>query len=450
MASNLSHAGLLAALLALGACASSTAPKSSAAPAAAGAAPSPAAQSAQATPPAAAPTAAVRPADAALLAAATAEQPAVVKTLERLVNIETGTGDAQGMAEMGRLLEGELKTLGAAVTRVPATSGVVGENIVGKLAGRGGRKLLMMAHMDTVYTRGTLAKAPFRVDGNRAFGPGIADDKAGVAMILHTLKLLKARNFQDFGEITVMFNTDEERGSFGSRDLIQKLAAGSDYVLSFEPTLAMAEGLTLGTAGIVYYRVKVKGLASHAGAAPELGVNALVEASDIVLRTMDLDDKSRDLRFNWTIGKSGQVANIIPDAAELEANIRYARKEDLDALFKALEQRIQGRKKNPKSEITIAPEFGRPAFNADAAGRALVQRAVAIYSEVGGKLNVVERTGGGTDAAYAALSGKPVIESLGLPGFGYHSNQAEYVMVDAIPRRLYLASRLMMDLGAGR
>jgi len=269
-------------------------------------------------------------------------------------------------------------------------------------------------------------------------------------MILHTLRLLKARNFQDFGQITMMFNTDEERGSFGSRDLIQKLAAESDYVLSFEPTLAMSEGLTLGTAGIVYYKVRVKGLASHAGAAPELGVNALVEASDIVLRTMDLDDKSRDLRFNWTIGKGGQVANIIPDAAELEANIRYARKEDLDALFKTLEQRIQGRKKLPKSEITIAPEYGRPAFNADAAGKALVQRAVSIYSEVGGKLNVVERTGGGTDAAYAALSGKPVIESLGLPGFGYHSNQAEYVMIDAIPRRLYLASRMVMELGAGR
>jgi glutamate carboxypeptidase len=336
------------------------------------------------------------------------------------------------------------------VTRQPATAGVVGDIIVGRLAGRGGKKLLLMAHMDTVYVAGTLAKSPFRVEGNRAYGPGIADDKSGVAVILHTLKLLKARGFQDFGQITVMFNTDEERGSFGSRDLIQKLAGESDYVLSFEPTSATSENLTLGTAGIVYYRVGVKGLASHAGAAPEQGVNALVEASDIVLRTMDLDDKSRDLRFNWTIGKSGQVANIIPDEAQLEANIRYARKADLDGLLKTLDERIQGHKKLPKSVITIAPEYGRPAFAADATGRAMVQRAVAIYREVGGNLQVIERSGGGTDAAYAALSGKPVIESLGLPGFGYHSNQAEYVLIDAIPRRLYLASRLVMDLGAGR
>ena len=80
----------------------------------------------------------------------------------------------------------------------------------------------------------------------------------------------------------------------------------------------------------------------------------------------------------------------------------------------------------------------------------MVDKAVAIYRETGADLNVVERTGGGTDAAYAALSGKPVIESLGLPGYGYHSNQAEYVQVDAIPRRLYLASRLLMDLAQGR
>ncbi|HZY20628.1 MAG TPA: glutamate carboxypeptidase [Ramlibacter sp.] len=436
-------AALMAAVLALAACGSNPVASGGAAPAA------PVAASPTAT--AAAPSApAARPVDAALMAAATAEQPAVVRTLERLVNIETGTGDTVGMAAMGRLLEDELKALGATVTRHPAAGGAVGDNIVGRLSGRGGRKLLLMAHMDTVYVRGTLAKAAFRVDGARAFGPGIADDKSGVAMILHTLKLLKARGFQDYGQITVMFNTDEERGSFGSRDLIQRLAGESDVVLSFEPTLAMAESLTLGTAGIVYYKVGVKGLASHAGAAPELGVNALVEASDIVLRTMDLDDKARDLRFNWTVGKSGQVANIIPDEAQLEANIRYARKEDLDGLLRTLEQRIQGRKKLDKSVITIAPEYGRPAFNADAAGRALVQRAVAIYAETGGRLNVVERTGGGTDAAYAALSGKPVLESLGLPGFGYHSNQAEYVMIDAIPRRLYLASRLVMDLGAGR
>ena len=402
--------------------------------------------------PAAASSAAPAPAsavDSTLMAAATAEQAATLKTLEQLVNIETGTGNAEGMAAMADFLEAQLRALGASVTRHKPDAGVAGENIVGRIPGTGSRRLLLMAHMDTVYVKGTLAKAPFRVEGNRAYGPGIADDKGGIAVILHTLKLLKARGFADWGELVVLFNTDEERGSFGSRALIQQLAAQADVVLSFEPTQADKESLALGTSGIVYYRVAVKGVAAHAGAAPELGVNALVEASDIVLRTIDLDDKARDLRFNWTIFKSGAVANIVPDKADIEANIRYARTEDLDTLLATLEQHIQGKKKWPKSQITIAPERGRPAFNANDGGRKLVERAVAYYQETGNALAVVPRTGGGTDAAYAALSGKPVIESLGLPGFGYHSDEAEYVLVDAIPRRLYLGARMIMSSASG-
>lgn len=388
--------------------------------------------------------------DEPLLAAAQAEQPAVVRTLEQLVNIETGTGHTEGMARMADYLEGGLKALGAEVSRHKAVAPATGDNLVARIEGRGGKRLMLMAHMDTVYVAGTLAKAPFRIDGSRAFGPGIADDKGGVAVVLHTLRLLKARGFQDFGRITVLFNTDEERGSFGSRDLIRAEARQHDYVLSFEPTLALKEMVTLGTSGIVYYRVHIKGLAAHAGNAPEQGVNALVEASDIVRRTQDLDNKARDIRFNWTIAKSGAVPNIIPDEAYLEANIRYARPEDLDDLLRTLEARIQGNKRLDKSEIRIVVDHGRPAFNANEGGRRLVDKAVAIYREVGAELTVIPRTGGGTDAAYAALDGTPVIESLGLPGFGYHSNQAEYVSTDAIPRRLYLASRLIMDLAQGK
>lgn len=384
-----------------------------------------------------------------LFAAATAEQPATVKTLERLVNIETGTGNAEGLAAMGQLLEGELKALGFTVTRHKAVGEVVGENIVGRLQGKGGKRLLLIAHMDTVYVKGTLEKAPFRIDGNRAFGPGIADDKGGIAVILHALRVLKAQGFQDFGSIGVMFNTDEEKGSFGSRDLIQALAKEHDYVLSFEPTLALKENLTLGTSGIAYVEAKIKGKASHAGAAPELGVNALVEASDLVLRTMDIDNKASGLRFNWTIAKSGAVSNIIPDEATLNADVRYSRNEDFEAAMKTLDEKA-AKKRLPDAQVQVNVTRGRPAFNAGTEGRKLVDKAIAIYKEAGAELAIIDRTGGGTDAAYAALSGKPVIESLGLPGFGYHSNQAEYVMIDAIPRRLYLATRMIMDLGQGK
>ncbi len=387
--------------------------------------------------------------DNALFDAATAEQPAVMKTLERLVNIETGTGDAEGLAAAGKVLEDELKALGFTVARHKAAGGVVGDNLVGKLKGKGGKSLLLLSHMDTVYLKGILAKAPFRVEGNKAYGPGIADDKGGNAVVLHSLKLLTAYGFRDFDTITVLFNTDEEKGSFGSRDLIQAEAKQADYVLSFEPTGAGRETLTLGTSGIAYVQANITGRASHAGAAPEQGVNALVEASDLVLRTMGIDDKAKGLRFNWTIAKAGAVSNIIPASATLNADVRYARNEDFDAAMKTLEEKAQ-QKRLPEAEVRIVVTRGRPAFNAGEGGRRLVDKAVAFYKEAGGTLEVEERTGGGTDAAYAALSGKPVIESLGLPGFGYHSDKAEYVDISAIPRRLYLASKMIMDLGQGK
>ncbi len=400
-----------------------------------------------------APTVFAQKRDNALFEAATAEQPAVMKTLERLVNIETGTGDAEGLATAGKYLEDELKSLGFTVTRHKAAGTVVGDNIVGRLKGkldaRTGKNLLLMSHMDTVYLKGILAKAPFRVEGNKAYGPGIADDKGGTAVILHSLRLLKEYGFRDFSTITVLFNTDEEKGSFGSRDLIQQEAQASDYVLSFEPTSADVEKLSLGTSGIAYVQANIKGKASHAGAAPELGINALVEASDLVLRTLDIDDKSRSLRFNWTIAKAGAVSNIIPASATLNADVRYARNEDLDAAMKTLAERAQ-QKRLPGAEVEVVMTRGRPAFNAGEGGRKLIDKAQAFYKEAGGTLEIEERTGGGTDAAYAALSGKPVIESLGLPGFGYHSDKAEYVMIDAIPRRLYMTTRLIMDLGQNK
>ena len=218
--------------------------------------------------------------------AATAEQPAVIKTLEQLVNIETGTGDAEGMAAAGKYLEDELKALGFTVTRSKSAGIVVGDNIVGKLKGKGGKNLLLMSHMDTVYLKGTLAKAPFRVEGDKAYGPGIADDKGGNAVILHTLKLLKGAASSDYGthHRAVQHRRGKRLLRFARPDPGRGQAEPTTCCPSSPPARA-TRSLSLGTSGIAYVQVNIKGKASHAGAAPELGVNALVEASDLVLRT---------------------------------------------------------------------------------------------------------------------------------------------------------------------
>jgi glutamate carboxypeptidase len=380
-----------------------------------------------------------------LLSAATTEAPRVTATLEQLVNIETGTGDGAGMAAMADYLEARLKALGATVERVKPKGETKGDIIVGRLQGTGKSNLLLIGHMDTVYQRGALAKAPFHVADGKAYGPGIADDKGGLAVILHALPLLKPR---DFGTITVAINTDEEVGSPGSGAIITELARGKSAVLSFEPTY-IPEGTVTGTSGTAFVTATITGKASHAGNAPEQGINALVEAASVIEKTRDLDQGPGKLRFNWTVISQNPagVRNIIPDNIMMVGDLRVSSDAEMEG-FAAEITRRTATPTVPGAKVEIKVRPGRPPFTADAGSMALINRAVAIYADIDQKLYVATaRMGGGTDAGFAARAGVPVMEALGLPGFGYHSSAAEYVYLDTVPRRLYLAAELIRQLG---
>ncbi len=384
--------------------------------------------------------------DAALLKAATAETPAALATLERIVKIESGSYDTEGLMALGNLLADELKARGASVERMKGKPGTRGDIIVGRFTGTGKGKLLLLSHMDTVYTRGQLAETPWRVENGKAYGPGIADDKGGLAVILSALKLLKPA---DYGQITVAFNTDEEIGSLGSGDLITELARGQTAVLSFEPTSAVPmEGLIAGTSGTNTVTARITGRAAHAGNAPEQGINALVEAANVIAVTKDLDQGQGKRRFNWTqVKQEGDARNMIPDDVTLIGDLRETSDERVRAFEAELKQRV-ATPSLPGAKVEVTVRINRPAFTADAAGLKLISQARAIYQEAGGPdLFVLPRSGGGTDAAFAARAGVPVLEALGLPGYGYHSSADEYVLIDAIRRRLYLAARLIRELG---
>ncbi|MGI9024954.1 MAG: glutamate carboxypeptidase [Burkholderiaceae bacterium] len=385
--------------------------------------------------------------DDTLFAAAKAERQPTLDTLKELVSFDSGTLNGDGVKKVADIAEGRLKAMGFATERVDAKPSV-GVKLVGRIAGKGTRKLLLLAHMDTVYLDGTAARQPFHIDGNKAYGAGIGDDKAGIAVVLHATRLMLASGFDDFARITVLFNADEERGSPGSRELIKTLAAESDAVLSFEGTGIDQETIRTGTSGITRVTVTITGKASHAGVAPERGVNALVEAADLVLRTQDLDDP-KGVRFNWTVERAGEVANVIPDHATVQADVRYRRDEDLKATLAKLDERV-AKKRLQDAVLKVDVLSGRPGMVPTAGSRRVVALAQAIYGEIGLKLAESEGTGGATDAAYAAQTNQAVVESMGLPSFGAHSNSDEYVLVDRIPARLYLAVELMKRVLADR
>jgi glutamate carboxypeptidase len=305
--------------------------------------------------------------------------------------------------------------------------------------------------MDTVYLRGMLAQQPFRIDGNRAYGLGIADDKHGVAIILHALAILKEMNFRDYGVLTVLINADEEVSSPGSRAMLTRLGGEHDYVFSCEGTRVENDRLSLTTAGIAAVVLNVKGRASHAGAAPEQGRNALYELAHQILQTRDLSDPELGLKMNWTIASAGTNRNVIPANASAAADVRVLRVSDYDGIERKVRERIK-KQLIPDTTVEMSFERRRPPLEVTAASKALAGHAQSIYAEIGDKLGVRDvAEGGGTDAAFAALKTKAtVIESFGLRGFGSHSNDAEYVDIDSIEPRLYVLTRMIMDVSRGK
>ena len=396
--------------------------------------------------------------DAAVMAAIEAERAPLIETMRQLVGIESGSRDPEGLREIAAVIADRLRALGGDVELVSHddpyvmvdTPAEIGQSVVGRFRGRGRGRILLLAHMDTVYLRGQLADQPFRITDGRAFGLGIADDKHGIAIILHTLAALRALDFDDYEQITVLINADEEVSSAGSRGLITALGAEHDAVLSCEGGGA-SDRLALTTAGIGAVLLEVAGRASHAGSAPERGRNALYELAHQVLQMRDLSDEAAGIKLNWTIASAGATRNVIPAEARATADFRVLRVAAYDEVERQVRERI-GNQLIPDTTVSVSFERRRPPLEATPASRALAAHAQGVYWELGRPLGVTDQAaGGGTDAAFAALeTDAPVIEGFGLIGFGAHSDAREYVELDSIVPRLYLLARLIMDVALGR
>ena len=392
-----------------------------------------------------------------VLSLAGKEKAPLLDTLKDLVSIESGSGDREGLDKLAALIGERLKGLGgqvemiepnpADIYRMVDTPKQIGKMVLARFTGTGSKKILLIAHMDTVYLKGMLAHQPFRIDGNRAYGLGIADDKQGVALIIHTLAVLKAMNFRDYGLITVLINADEEVSSAGSRAMLTKLGGEHDVVFSNEGSRVESDRLSLTTAGIGAVLLNVQGKASHAGSAPERGRNALYELAHQILQMRDLSNPETGVKMNWTIASAGTNRNVIPAIASAVADVRVLRVADYDGIEQKVRERIK-KQLIPDTKVEMQFERRRPPLEMTAASQALAKHGQRIYSEIGLNLVVAEvAEGGGTDAAFAALKTKaPVIERFGLRGFGAHSNDAEYVDIDSIEPRLYLLTRMIMDV----
>lgn len=388
------------------------------------------------------------------------EQTPFLGTLKELVSIESGSRDSEGLDKISLLISNKLKALGgnvefiepgANIYRMHDTPDRPGRMVKAEFKGSGSKKVLLIAHMDTVYLKGMLAKQPFRIDGDRAYGLGISDDKQGIALILHTLEVLKKSKFNEYGKITVLINGDEEISSPAARSYFTKLGAEHDVTFSCEPSQAKSDRIALTTAGIAAVNMDITGKASHAGSAPELGRNALEELAFQIQQMKNFSDPKEGIKMNWTLATAGTNRNVIPSVAFATADVRVMKKEDFDVI----ERKVRERAKNqqiPDTKVAISFERRRPPLLTSPQSLQMAEHAKKVYSELGRDLVLgTVAAGGGTDAAFAALDTlNPVIESMGVQGFGAHSNDDEYILLSSITPRMYLLSRLIMDVSRNK
>lgn len=380
--------------------------------------------------------------DEAVLAAAERQRADALRTLERLVNIDTETGHVPGLQLLGEYLADELARLGAQVQRLSAAP-MAGQNIVATFTGTGRGRILLMAHTDTVFKPGTAKERPFRIEGSRAFGPGVADDKGGVVAGLYALKILRELGFHDYATITFLLNPNEETGSLGTRGLIQTLARKHDVVLNLEPGRA-GDKVLRWRKGTAVIEVTVKGKSAHAGTAPETGRNAALEAAHQALQISRLADPEKRTTVSVTVLQAGRNFNVIPDSAVLRADVRALAEPEFQRVERQL-QESASRRLIADTEVTARLTRNFPPLPQNPTTDALITRAQAIYAELGRTLEA-EGTGGGSDGSYAAATGTPTLDALGFSGGNPHSED-EYVDLTTVVPRLYLLTRLVMELG---
>lgn len=376
-------------------------------------------------------------------AAAQAARPQQLDLLHTMVNIDSGTGDVEGGHKIAALLVPQLKALGAQVEKVPAEAPDLPDNVVATVTGTGRARILMIGHMDTVFGPGTAAGRPYSVEGDRAHGPGVGDEKGGVVEGLYALKLLHDLGFHNFARITFLIETSEERGSPGTKNLIHKLLADSDVELNLEPG-DPPDVITVWRKGSVTFHIDVKGKAAHAGINPQDGHNAAVELIHQLLKLEPLPHSGPDVTVNTTVIRAGTRANIIPDAAEAQVNVRVRNAADFDHIQGILERNAR-QITVPGTSVTVSREPAYPPLPDNSGTAALAARAKAIYASIGKKLGT-GGNGGASESALAAEAGVPALDGLGPVGGGFHSDR-EFLDLNSVTPRLYLLTKLLMDVG---
>lgn len=358
--------------------------------------------------------------------------------LRRMVELESPSDDKKAIDKLGKFLGDEFSTLGGAVTFDPQTK--AGNHLKVDFPGREDKPLLLLGHFDTVWPVGTLASMPFRVEHGRAFGPGIYDMKAGIAMMLFALRALCSTGAAH-RPLTILLDTDEEVGSTTGRPLVEAAARDCEAVLVLEPSQGPAGYLKTSRKGVGDYTIRVRGVASHAGVDFEKGHSAILELARQLVEVAKFTDIRRGITVNPGVIEGGTRSNVVAAEAWSEVDVRIVQGADashLESGFAAL------RPFDPDCSLEITGGLNRPPMERTEGTARLFQLAKAIGEEIGMSLDEAS-TGGGSDGNFTSALGVATLDGLGAVGEGAHARN-ESILLNELPKRTALLACLLQSL----
>jgi len=348
------------------------------------------------------------------------------------VRLETPTTDAAAVNRLMDRATADLAQAGADVTRIPGRDGF-GDNLVARTPGTG-KPVMVAGHLDTVWPHGTLDAMPYRVDGDRAHGPGIFDMKAGSFLAFSVVRSILAQQVPTRSPITLLLTPDEEVGSPTSRGLIEREGAAAECVLIVEPA-GLNGACVTARKGVGRFTLRVVGRGAHSGGNFTEGASAVVELARQVGRIHAMVDLEAGITLNVAPVWGGTRPNVIAAEAGCEIDLRVPTAEAGERMTRAL---LALAPFDPRCAVHVEGGMNRPPMAETPDILALYGRAQAL---AGFDLPKQHR-GGGSDGNFTAALGVPTLDGLGCPGAGAHASHEHILWRELAPRAALIASLL--------
>ena len=357
-----------------------------------------------------------------------------------MVDIDCGSYTTGGVNRIADLCEQRFRAAGWTVERsahAPENNAPqLGDLVIGRLAGAGGPRVLLVGHTDTVFDEGTVAERPFRIEGDIAYGPGVSDMKGGLLAGFAAVEALQESGFDRFGHITYVCNPDEEIGSPFSGPVIRDLAPQHDAAFVLEGARANGD-IVSARKGITDFRIEFAGRAAHAGVEPEKGRNAILEAAHATVAIQALHARWPGVTVNVGVVHGGTRTNVVPAHCELHVDLRAPDAESLDAAGAEIERICADHTVEDVRTVVHANGWHRPMEKREGGSR-LVDIAVGVASELGFELRDAA-TGGASDANTTSAAGTPTLDGLGPVGGDDHAPGEWLDLTTVVPRVSLLA-----------